>query len=134
MLSSSLGELAHKVSIFDIYLCYYPLFIDAGQFLNLHSCENKWMEFITTQSNDVQEYTDEIIGYLRGMQYSLTEDSLSQAAGLFEGSDVWQNSDKLRRWFQGKWLHLAKVMLFLFYLTLNIYMHESLSCGNYHCK
>ena len=67
------------------------------------------MEFTSTRSNEVEEHADEIIGFMRGMQYSLTEEALSNAAVIFEESEIWKNNEKLRHWFQGKWLHLAKV-------------------------
>ena len=58
---------------------FHPL--DACQLLNLHSCEEKWLEFVATPSNEVMSYEEEILGYLRAMQYSLTEESLTHAAG-----------------------------------------------------
>ena len=66
-----------------------------------------------TPSNDLEQHTDELIKHLKNMQYSLTEESLSVAALVFEQSRVWQNSEKFRTWFQTKWLPIAKVIIFI---------------------
>lgn len=95
--------------IFDAVLRVFP---DSNYFLNPTSCENKWLEFVQTPSNNVREHAEEILTYLKNMQYSLTEDSLSIAAALLEGSEVWQKGEKLRTWFQTSWLHLAKKWVF----------------------
>ena len=82
------------------------------------------MEFINTPSNDVQEFSEDIITFLKNMMSSYTEDSLTVAASALEASSVWKNSINLRTWFQDNWLHSAKVYLlrllicFKFFLML----------------
>ena len=78
------------------------------------------MEFVATPSNELMSHEEEILGYLRAMQYSLTEESLTHAAGLFESSDVWRCNSKLKKWFQEKWLVLAKVRIVVEVAMVNI--------------
>ena len=83
--------------------------VEAVQYLNPHSCETMWLKFVETASNDVEEYSEEVMKMLRNMMYSFSEDSLSRSASLLESSQVWKDCHKLRCWFQSKWLPNAKV-------------------------
>ena len=89
----------------------HPIWFDleCQYFLNPKSCEKKWQEFFNKPVNNLEEHSEEIMSYLKTMQYSLTEHSLSVAAAQLEASDIWQNTDNLREWFQNSWLPLAKV-------------------------
>ena len=83
--------------------------IDTRYFLIPHLCEKNWINFLSRPSNELIEYVDEIMKLLKNMMYSFTEDSLKVAASIFEEATVWNNSEKLRNWFQASWLHRAKV-------------------------
>ncbi|XP_057307938.1 uncharacterized protein LOC130645843 isoform X2 [Hydractinia symbiolongicarpus] len=98
-------------SVKEIYNVVDDLF-PASYFLNPQSCEDKWMNFLNTPSNELADQAEEVMAFLRNMAYSTTEDSLTIAAALFEGSSAWNNSSKLRTWFQTTWLHMAKKWVF----------------------
>ena len=83
--------------------------LDASYFLHPQSCEKRWLQFVQTPSNDVVEYSEEIMTFLKNMMFSFTEDTLTVAASVLESSTVWQNSLNLRDWFQSSWLLNAKV-------------------------
>ena len=68
------------------------------------------MDFILSPSNDLNENSQELLTFLKNMQYALTEDALNVAATFLEASEIWQSSEKLRTWFLTSWLPVAKVI------------------------
>ena len=88
---------------------------DVPSFLNLHSCEKNWLEFLLTPSNELRDSDEVIMGFLKNMAYSFSETSLSFAASLLEESSVWHTSVKLRTWFQAEWLPTAKVSKHIYF-------------------
>lgn len=74
------------------------------------------MEFINTPSNELINNKEEVIKHLTKMAYALTSESLAEAAEVFEQSDIWKKSIKLRLWVQDKWINVSRVKS-LFSLT-----------------
>ncbi|XP_066927371.1 uncharacterized protein [Clytia hemisphaerica] len=84
------------------------VFPDVPYFLNIHSCESQWLDYLLTPSNELSVFDDDIMVFLRNMASSFSENSLSLAASSLEESSVWLKSINLRTWFQSEWLPIAK--------------------------
>lgn len=102
--------------------------LDKPCFLNIHSCEKQWLQFLNTPSNELTEHKDEIMGFLRNMADAYSEDSLAVTASALEESNIWHNSVKLRTWFQAEWLPIAKVFFFIL-LYVKIYTFFNNFCS-----
>lgn len=95
-----------------IYDAVSTVFPDSNYFLNPTSCESKWQDVTSSPTNDLVEHSEEVLSYLKNMQYALTEDALNIAAAYLEASEIWQNSEKLRTWFLTSWLPVAKMWVY----------------------
>lgn len=74
--------------------------------------------------HELNNHTDELLGYLSEMQRSYTKDILTSSATNIEASDVWKGSTVLREWFQTYWLPLAKVYFQNSFFMICIYIYS----------
>ena len=71
--------------------------------------EQVWQKWLADPENDLLEHREELHILLEAIATSKSEDTLNSSARALEESELWRNSEKLRRWFQTQWLAHAKV-------------------------
>ena len=97
------------------FICYvYIMFIfiffaESAVYYTQSSCYHLWRCYLSQTSNGLVAHCDEILTYLNAMRISTSKDELTNAASALEQSQIWQQSELLRTWFQTEWLPIAEV-------------------------
>ena len=97
-------------------------FLDTEYYFNSSSCFEVWRCYLSQTSNGLVAHCDEILTYLNAMRISTSKDELTNAASALEQSQIWQQSELLRTWFQTEWLPIAEVGFFKGNFKISIYI------------
>ena len=122
-------------SVINLYIWYISVvvfvvvvvFLDTEYYFNSSSCFEVWRCYLSQTSNGLVAHCDEILTYLNAMRISTSKDELTNAASALEQSQIWQQSELLRTWFQTEWLPIAEVGFFKGNFKISIYIQWALS-------
>ena len=97
---------------------FVVVYLDTEYYFNSTSCFEVWRLYLSEPGNDLVSHREEILNYLDSMRMSTSKDELTNAASALEQSQIWQESELLRNWFQTEWLPIAEVIMFIGAVTL----------------